>query len=131
MPWSAFARAVVRSNRNPCEGIGSKPIFPVLEVEPYGWRLSPQAKSRAQRGPKTWRKRVRVERTRDGAKPPLAGFEDREDHRTPFASAMQPVVQSGASITPEPVLLVNSNPRQPSRQAPSRAGSPVMLDLLG
>lgn len=29
---------------------------------------------------------MRVERTRDGANPPLAGFEDREDHRTPFAS---------------------------------------------
>ena len=30
---------------------------------------------------------MRVERTRDAAKTPLAGFEDREDHRTPFASA--------------------------------------------
>jgi hypothetical protein len=33
-----------------------------------------------------WRKRVRVEHTRDIAKMPLAGFEDREDHRIPFAS---------------------------------------------
>src|SRR5581483_10713989 len=35
-----------------------------------------------------WRKRVRVERTGDGANPPPAGFEDREDHRTPFASVL-------------------------------------------
>jgi hypothetical protein len=31
---------------------------------------------------------VRVERTEDIAKMPPAGFEDREDHRTPFASAL-------------------------------------------
>src|SRR5947209_19988831 len=35
---------------------------------------------------KNWRKRVRVELTLDGANPPSAGFEDREDHRTPCAS---------------------------------------------
>ncbi len=35
---------------------------------------------------KNWRKRVRVERTHDLAKRPRAGFEDREDHRTPCAS---------------------------------------------
>jgi hypothetical protein len=40
---------------------------------------------------------VRVERTSDRTNLPLAGFEDREDHRTPFASAMQPV--RGASST--------------------------------
>src|SRR5438045_5392050 len=34
-----------------------------------------------------WRKRVRVEHTLDTAKVPSAGFEDREDHRIPFASA--------------------------------------------
>ena len=66
---------------------------------------------------------MRVERTEDRANLPPAGFEDREDHRTPFASAMQPVRgvsstcprtanKSGASITSEPVLLVNSNPSQ-------------------
>src|SRR5581483_5509126 len=36
-----------------------------------------------------WRKRVRVERTGDGANPPPAGFEDREDHRTPCASVQK------------------------------------------
>ena len=34
---------------------------------------------------------MRVERTRDTAKMPRAGFEDREDHRTPCASAPQPI----------------------------------------
>ncbi len=41
---------------------------------------------------------MRVERTEDIAKMPPAGFEDREDHRTPFASAM-PIV--AAPNTPE------------------------------
>src|SRR5437868_6213969 len=36
---------------------------------------------------KVWRKRVRVEHTLDTAKVPSAGFEDREDHRIPFASS--------------------------------------------
>ena len=35
----------------------------------------------------SWRKRVRVERTIDPRGGPIAGFEDRESHRTPFASA--------------------------------------------
>src|SRR5437764_523741 len=36
-----------------------------------------------------WRKRVRVEHTLDTAKVPSAGFEDREDHRIPFASVLK------------------------------------------
>jgi hypothetical protein len=59
------------------------------EVEALSGRLSPLPKSRAQRG-NSWRKRVRVEHTLDTAKMPSAGFEDREDHRTPFASAFIP-----------------------------------------
>jgi len=39
-------------------------------------------------GCKIWRKRVRVEHTLDTAKVPSAGFEDRENHRIPFASAL-------------------------------------------
>src|SRR5581483_3289824 len=48
-------------------------------LSPSGWD------SRRQK----WRKRVRVERTGDGANPPPAGFEDREDHRTPCASVQK------------------------------------------
>jgi hypothetical protein len=40
-----------------------------------------------------WRKRVRVEHTLDRANLPSAGFEDREDHRIPFASAELPTYQ--------------------------------------
>ena len=36
-----------------------------------------------------WRKRVRVEHTRDTSGAPRTGFEDREDHRTPCASALE------------------------------------------
>src|SRR6202521_4362259 len=36
---------------------------------------------------KDWRKRVGVEPTIHPAKGRIAGFEDREDHRTPFTSA--------------------------------------------
>ena len=43
----------------------------------------------------TWRKRVGVEPTEDGANPPPAGFEDRESHRTPCASGNQWSVVSG------------------------------------
>jgi integrase len=42
----------------------------------------------AKLSPLVWRKRVRVEHTLDTAKVPSAGFEDRENHRIPFASAL-------------------------------------------
>jgi integrase len=52
---------------------------------------------------KNWRKRVRVERTHDRANLPRAGFEDREDHRTPCASA-------NAAVPVNTTYLIQSNP---------------------
>ena len=44
-----------------------------------------------------WRKRVGVEPTIHPAKGRIAGFEDREDHRTPCASVyMKPTLDAGS-----------------------------------
>src|SRR2546429_959528 len=48
------------------------------------WSHLQQLKQRKER---TWRKRVGVEPTPESAKDTGYGFEDHEDHRTPFASA--------------------------------------------
>src|SRR5260370_39467267 len=48
------------------------------------WSQLQQLKRRKER---TWRKRVGVEPTPESAKDTGHGFEDHEDHRTPFASA--------------------------------------------
>jgi len=45
----------------------------------------------------SWRKRVRVEHTRDTSGAPRTGFEDREDHRTPCASACVPMIAATES----------------------------------
>jgi hypothetical protein len=54
---------------------------------------------------KGWRKRVRVERTIDRTNLPIAGFEDREDHRTPFASVSGDYKRTKASRQPRPAQI--------------------------
>jgi len=74
--WSRGARgprAAVAEDRTP---IGAK-----FRIGASFKRLSPLKQRR-------WRKRVRVELTTRLAKSRIAGFEGREGHRTPFASAV-------------------------------------------
>ena len=74
--------------------------------------------AQGQLSPLDWRKRVRVERTRDIAKMPLAGFEDREDHRTPFASASKSIAPARVGSARAALLKVQrqEEPCRPSRR---------------
>ena len=69
---------------------------------------------------------MRVERTRDAARAPLAGFEDREDHRTPFASASKSTAPPRVAIarTALPKEQRQEEPCRPSRRWQTAAGNP-------
>jgi len=73
-----------------CVQLGSKTLCFV----PHN---SPNGTIRATESTRLWRKRVGVEPTTRLARSRIAGFEDREDHRTLFASTKSIEAASGAS----------------------------------
>ncbi len=72
----------VIARRDPPRILSTVQAYLILRAQSGALKLAEVKESRG-----TWRKRVRVEHTHDTAKMPRAGFEDREDHRIPCASA--------------------------------------------